>query len=94
MQLDMNIFLYEHRVFFCWGVTAALLTVLVFVVASPYLDRHADYNIEIERDSQLVQRLTRIVGSKETISASYEGFDSEGLINLVYSPSMTANQIP
>ncbi len=69
---------------------------LVFIgglIAQPYFEKHAAYDNELERDSQLVERLARIVQSKETITEVFERFESEGLIDLVYPATWSENQI-
>ena len=89
----MNTVLYEHRTLFCWGISAVAGLLVVVLIAQPYFEKHAAYDSEIERDSQLVSRLTRIVESKEAISAAFDRFDNEGLINLVYPATWSANQV-
>ncbi len=89
----MNTILYEHRTLVCWGITGVVGLLILLLIAQPYLARHAAYDTEIERDSQLVNRLTRIVESKEAINDAFERFDDEGLINLVYPATWSANQV-
>lgn len=89
----INTALYEYRALVCWAVAGIVLIFLFMMVAQPFFDRHRLYNSELERDSQLVARLSRVVQSKDAITDAFERFESEGMIDLVYPATWSENQI-
>ncbi len=83
----------DYRRLAAWGAVLALVLVLLSAVLGPVVARHREYDAEIARDRQVLDRLTRLEVSRDRIREAARRYREEDLASLVYSQEMPPAQI-
>ena len=83
----------DYRRLTAWGAALALALALSSVLFGPVMARHRDYDAEIERDRQVLERLTRLEVSRDHIREAARRFKDDDLASLVYSLDVPPAQI-
>lgn len=83
----------DYRRLAAWGAVLALVLVLLSAMLGPVVARHREYDAEIARDRQVLERLTRLEVSRDRIREAARRYREEDLASLVYSQEMPSAQI-
>lgn len=83
----------DYRRLAAWGAVLALVLVLLSAMLGPVVARHREYDAEIARDRQVLERLTRLDVSRDRIREAARRYREEDLASLVYSQEMPPAQI-
>jgi len=83
----------DYRRVTAWGAVLALALVLLSALLGPVVARHREYDAEIARDRQVLERLTKLEVSRDRIREAARRYQEEDLASLVYSQEMPPAQI-
>lgn len=86
----MTPLLNRHRVLVSWGVLALLVLLLLSFIATPLVEKHDSYRLELIRDGRILQRLQSVAGSRQELEAAASQFQQRNLSEWVFP----ANQDP
>lgn len=80
----MSPLLNKHRALVSWGALAALILLLLSLLATPLLEQHDRYRLELFNDGRTLQRLQSVARGRHELEAAALKFQERGLAEWVF----------